>query len=122
MAWKLDTTRIYAEGLDTTVKNIIARLQPINASTILHHFGYEDETVKINGLIVTDTDRDALKAMAQTSTSYVLSGPEGSLGSYFVNDCKVSRTPITCITLYDRPGLDDASPVYQVEMELYIDN
>lgn len=120
MSWTVDTTRIYVEKLDEDTKNIIARLQPLNNKTILHHFGYESDVYKLSGIVVTDTDKDALKAMARTSTAYLVSGPEGQLGNFYVKNVKSSRMPIICITLYDRPGLDTASPVYMVDMELYI--
>ncbi len=122
MSWTLDGTRIYVQGYGEKDANIIARLQPISGGTTLHHFGYEDEMLSLSGKVLTEADKDTLKAMAKTSTSYSLVSPEITVGDYFVKNFTAQRTSTTNLTYFDRPGLDCDTPEYDVSMELYIDN
>ena len=121
MSWIFNSIRVYADKLESKTQKVIARLQPLAGSTILHVFGDESEIVTFGGLVVTDTDNDALKALVTTSTSYTLSGPEGIVGDFYIKNLASKRTPIVNICLDDRPGLPEDSPVYEVSMELYID-
>ena len=119
MSWTFNGVRIYVQQADEKDTNMIARLQPISGGTTLHHFGYEDEIMAISCKVVTDADKDALKALAKTSSAYAFVSPEGSLGSYYVNEFSASRTASTNITYFDRPGLDCDTPEYDVTMTLY---
>jgi hypothetical protein len=117
MAWTLDGTRIYVQDIPETTKNIIARLQPVNAGTTLQHFGWENATYKLSGIIVGTVDKDALVALAQSSSSYTLSTPYGSLTVY-VNNATASQMYSICQTM--RPDLDSDAPVYKLDLELYV--
>lgn len=119
MAWYLGDIRIYVTEISDVSSNIIARLQPIDADTILHHFGWESDIYHLTGFVITDTDKDALKAYSKTSTAYSLSGPEGAVGDMYVKEFKAQRQLTTCVRMLDRPALDGTEPFYQVSMELY---
>lgn len=119
--WSFDGVAIYVQGIDDSGSQIIARLQPVNNKTILQIFGWESDIYSLSSIVVTDADRDALKALRKTGLSYSLSGPEGVIDSFFLKNFKASRTKSVNITIFDRPGLDSTSPVYTVEMELYLD-
>lgn len=106
--------------LDSKQEQIIARLQPLVGSTILHIFGNDSETLTLAGIVVTDADKKHLVSLVASGTAYTLSGPEGIVGSYYPKSIQAKRTPITNICLTDRPGLPTNSPVYDVDMELYI--
>lgn len=122
MAWRYNGIRVYADKYDTKTERNIARLNPLSGSTILHMFGTDSEIINFGGLVATDSDMDALKALVSTSSSYTLSGPEGIIGDYYLKGLKAGRTPITFICLFDRPAVSGNAPVYDVEMELYLDS
>lgn len=115
--WTFNGTRIITQDLDDNSKQIVARLNPIQAGTIYHVFGWDEPIVKVGGIVVGDTDRDALKALTQTGLTYVLSGPEGIMGDYVLNSVTFKRLMCICQTM--RPDLPEDSPVYNVDMELY---
>ncbi len=121
MSWTLGGTRIYVRGFDEGRKQIIARLQPLNATTILHIFGNESPILQLMGTVATTADKDALEAMTTTQNSYALVGPEGSLGNWYASNWKSKRLPIECFSLFDRPTLSGTEPLYEVSMELFID-
>jgi hypothetical protein len=121
MSWKYGGTRVYVRAHDGKSSQIIARLQPLNAGTILHIFGYEDEVITVAGLVATSGDMETLKARRTTGTSYVFSGPEGIVGNYYLGGIQWKRLPTTCLILFDRPGLSETAPTYDVTMELLPD-
>ena len=122
MGWRFGSVRIYTTSIDEDTKNIIARLQALNNKTILHRFGYESDIYRLTGTVATTPDKDTLKSYSRTGTAYTLSGPDGSLGTYYVNTVKSSRLPVECFVLFDRPALSGNEPLYTVSMELYIND
>jgi len=122
MGWNFNGTRIYVNKLETSNPQIIAKLQPLDTDTVYHVFGWEKEKMNLAGLIVTNTDKEALEALYKTGLSYTLSGPEGSIGDYLVKEVKFNRLETVYICLYGRPGLDPYTPQYDVALELYLDD
>lgn len=120
MAWTFNGTRIFVQENPRKYEQIIARLNPLNTGTVLHWFGYDDLIENVNALIVGLTDRDSLEALASTGNSYTLSGPYGIVGDFYVKSLQIAQQRSVCQTF--RPDLDGDSPVYIVDMELYIDN
>lgn len=116
MAWWLDTTRIFVVDRTNDQKQIIAKLQPINAGTIYHVFGYENRVAKINGYIVGDTDYGAITAMTQDGETHLFSGAYGYVYPYYVNTATFKQVNCICQTL--RPDLDSDAPVWQFDIEL----
>ena len=121
MAWTYGGVRLYVQEYEQDRENIIARIQPINANTILHHFGYGDRIIQLNAYVVTDADVATLDGFAKSSSAQTLVGPEGTIDDFFCKTCKPSREMIACSVWFDRPGLDDDVPVYTVALELYRD-
>lgn len=122
MAWYFGDVRIYVQKYETDSKQVIARLQPLNNKTILHLFGWESEKLNLGGLVVTNSGVSTLKSYRTTGLAYTLSGPEGTVGDFYVSNIKAPRLDTINICLNDRPGLDPLSPVYSVNLELYIDD
>ncbi len=119
MAWTLNGTRIFVQDNVVEGSQIIPRLQPISGTTILQFFGWEGPVRNVSGLIVGDTDKDALMALYKTGNSYELMSPMGDLGDYFVKKVSPKQIPNVCQTL--RPDLPEDSPMYNVDLELYLD-
>ena len=120
--WSYANVRIYVQEKDKNAKQIMARLNTIGGSTILHRFGQDAPIQKLQAYVLTDTDMDALEALLNSSTSYELVGPEGSLGDWVLNDISGARQKSVHHVFYDRPGEDVNVPLYLVSMELYIDD
>lgn len=121
MSWTFNNVRIYTNRDDDKVAQVIARLQPLTGSTILHIFGNEAEIKSIGGLIATSGDLITLKGLVSTGLSYTLSGPEGIVGDYFVKDFTSKRTTAVNSCFFDRPALPSDVPVYEVGLELFKD-
>jgi hypothetical protein len=121
MAWYLNGTRIFVTGVAGGKKNTIARLQPLAGGTVFHYFGYENEVVKINALVVGDTDLSSIRSLAEDSTVYdlVYSGVSASdYRSGYINSIEYEREASVYQTI--RQDLDCETPVYSVTIEMYL--
>lgn len=117
MSWTLNGIRIFTQNLKEDVSQIIPRLQPLSGGTVLQVFGYESDVKILAGIVVGNTDKDALKSLTEGAGAVTLVAPEGSLGSYQVRSVSASRVHTLCQTL--RADLPEDSPVYDVEIQLY---
>lgn len=117
MAWTLNSIRIYAQEYGDEAKQVLARLQPLNAGTIIQTFGYEDNILTIGAIVVGDTDHDALMALRTTGSTYALVSPEGSKGNFYVAKVSSKRVPNICQTI--RTDLAKDAPIYNMTLELY---
>jgi hypothetical protein len=118
MAWTFNNVRIFLQGRDGVNTLTIARLQPLSGGTILQGFGYESEMIKLTAFVVGDMDRDILKYMSQSFSAFELKEDSTFVGSYYVHSMSWSQTFSVAQTL--RPDLACESPVYRVELELYV--
>lgn len=115
--WTLGGVRIFTQDLKEEVGQIIPRLQPLSGGTVLQTFGYEDDVRTLVGYVVGKDDKDALKSMSTGGTEQLIS-PEGSEGNFHIKQVVVNRVMCICQTL--RPDLPEDSPVYSVEIQLYV--
>lgn len=121
MAWTYNDIRIYAQSKQGKESQIISRLNPLDSATVLHRFGRNSEILSLKALVVTSDDLNSLRDLVDAGTSAVLSGPEGTLDSYFLNSIQYERTMTVNSKWADRPALDCDVPVYNVTLELYLD-
>lgn len=119
MAWTFNDVRIFVQENPRKLDQTIARLNPLNTGTVLHWFGHDDLIQNINAIIVGNDDRDALEALTTTGTAYTLSGPYGVVGDFYVKSLQIAQRLSSGQTI--RQDLDCESPVYIVDMELYIE-
>jgi hypothetical protein len=121
MAWTFNNIRIFPQDIPENIKNIMARLQPLNGGTVLQHFGYESNIVNLRAVVVGKSNADSLLELAKTNSSYALVGPSpwNSAVYFYVSNVTI-KPRIGCYqTLIPSLGCD--APVYDVDMELYID-
>jgi len=117
MAWTLNSIRIFVSESKEDAGQIVPRLQPLSGGTVLQVFGYDSDVRTLGAIVVGDTDKDALKALRTTGSSYSLMSPEGSLGSFIVKNVSISRIHSICQTI--RVDLPSDAPVYQADIQLY---
>lgn len=115
--WVYNNIRVFVQEFTGTGDQSIARLQPIEGGTVLQTFGYENEIHKIAGVIVGETDKNALLNLRTTGLTYTLSGYGTNYGSYYLKNISWSRIPTIAQTI--RSDLDCTAPVFTVELELY---
>lgn len=118
MTWTLNSNRIYVQKISGGVKQIIAKLQPLEGGTVYQYFGYETNTIKLTAKVVGATVLAALKALTTTGSSYDLTSPEGSLGNFFVSSVSEDRDKEVWQSIDLTGGLTCLSPVYTVDIEL----
>ena len=121
MAWTLDGNRIYAQKFVEGTKQIIASLQPLALGTVYQTFGYETLKAKLSGLIVGTSVLEALHILTTTGTSVDLTGPEGSLGNYYVSAVNADREKFYYQTFDLTGGNTCTTPVFSVDIELFKD-
>lgn len=119
--WTLNSIQIFTQDFNETNKNIIARIQPLSGGTVLHKFGYESTVYDLTGIVVGNTDKDALKALAMSNSTYDLVTPYTTISGVSVSNFKSKqRLGIICQTI--RQDLATDSPIFDVSMEIYIED
>lgn len=116
MNWTFNNIRIFVDKKTGGGKQIIPLLQPLSGGTIVQFYGFETPQTQISGLIVGNDDLNALLALIQSGTGYTLNAPEGTLGAFYVQTIKYSRTNSIYQTM--RPDLACESPVYSIDLDL----
>lgn len=117
MAWTLGGVKVFTQDLKEEVAQIIPRLQPLSGGTVLQTFGYDSDIHTVTGLVVGRSDKDDIKAMSQGGSVDLIDSTGYNEGSFLVKQVVVTRVNCICQTL--RPDLDESSPVYNVEVQLY---
>ena len=117
--WSYAGVRIFVQEAQTGTKQIIPRLNPIGAGTILQIFGYDEGIRKINAYVVGWEDMSILRSLTTSGISFNLATPQEGTYAFFCNDVQDKMVMTICQTL--RPDLPEDSPVYLVDLELYVD-
>jgi hypothetical protein len=118
MAWYIDSTRIIMQKLSGDSEQIIPRLQPLTGGTELQFFGYENEVTKAIGKVVGESDLSTIKDMRKDAALHAITGPQSFNTSYYVKGVHWTRDKAQWQTI--RPDLDCDTPVFTVEIELYV--
>ncbi len=117
MAWTYNGIRIYPQDLEQSAKQIIARLQPLGAGTILQTFGWENSVFQVNCKVVGDTNLNSLLGYVQTGTAYTLAGNDAFSQSLYLSSINAKRDLFAWQTI--DTSQDCTTPVYTVTMEFY---
>lgn len=116
MAWYLDSTRVFVQEHEESDSQIMPRLQPLAGGTVIQLFGYESKIVKVMAIIVGETDRNALRAMAKSGSTHTLTFPDTSTSDFYVKSVGFKQIYNICQTL--RPDLAEDASVFNVSLEL----
>ena len=117
--WSYAGVRIFVQEYVSGHKQIIPRLNPIGAGTILQIFGYDEGIRKVNAYVVGWEDMSILRSLTTSGIAFDLATPAEGTYPYYCNDVQDKMVKTICQTL--RPDLDDDAPVYLVDLELYFD-
>lgn len=117
--WSYAGRRIFVQEYSSGRKQIIPRLNPIGAGTILQIFGHDERILKVNAFVVGFEDMTALRLLTASGISFDLDTPVEGTQSWFLNDIQDKLTKGIKQTL--RTDLDCEAPVYLVDLELYYD-
>jgi len=117
--WYYNNVRIIVQDYSSSDEQIIARLNPIGAGTVLHYFGSEDQIVNLKALVVGTGDFETLRAMKDDQAEYALQSPWFDNISYGLRSIKFNGMLTNCQTL--RPDLPTDAPVFELDLELYRD-
>lgn len=117
MAWRYGNIRIYVSDDSQNVSQIIPRLQPVTGATVLQKYGHESEVRSLKGLLVGYDKSEHIKTLVASGVQFLLETPYGS-GWYLPK--RITTTQIATICQTIEPALGDDAPVYNVDMELYI--
>jgi hypothetical protein len=115
--WVLNNVRIFVTSKVDDSKQIIARLQPVQDSTLYQTLGWEKDITKLGGYIVGNTDKSALKSIAQSGLPVTLSGYGINYGRYYLNTISFEQKGAGSQTL--RNDLDCEDVVFTFTAELY---
>ena len=114
--WTYNSQRIYVQGQEENASQIIARLQPLNTTTVLQIFGDEAPLYKIDAIVVGESNKNAFKALLNDGVAYNLVGDGFSTKSLYLAKFTAKRRNIICQTIDQAQATD--SPVYDVTLEL----
>lgn len=116
--WTINGTRIYVTDIRSDEGAVIARLQPLDDSTVLHFFGTEAEIYKVGCYIVGKTNLDAVRALKANSSAYVLTDGDDFTINCYVSKVGATRTNSVWQTIDQTQ--DCTTPVYKVDLEIYV--
>ena len=116
--WTYNNIRIYVQDQNESGSQIIARLQPIGATTILQIFGDEAIIYSIDGIIVGNTNKDSLKALLNDGTAYALVGNDFSSTNLYLSKLTIKRRKTFAQTIDTTQ--DCYVPIYDISMELML--
>jgi hypothetical protein len=116
MGWTISSIPIIVQEMETSEKNIIARLQPLESGTVLQYFGYESPITQVRGKVVGETNQLELRALARSSTQRTLAG-YGFSENFYVSGVTTVRDPSVRQTI--DPNQDCETPVFTFSMELF---
>jgi hypothetical protein len=117
--WYYNGVRIFVQGYQTSDEQIIARLNPINAGTVIQYFGSDDQILTLHALVVGSGDFESIRALKDTGTEYTLQSPYFANTNYSLKSLKGKVMQTICQTI--RPDLPDTAPVFELDLELYRD-
>lgn len=116
--WTINGTRIYVTDLRSDEGAVIARLQPLDSSTVLHFFGTEAEIYKVGGYVVGDTNLAAIKALKANTSAYTFTDHDNFSISCYVSKIGVTRMNSVWQTIDQ--AQDCSAPVYKLDLEIYV--
>jgi len=117
MAWTLGNKRLYVQETKESAKQIIPRLQPLAAGTIMQFFGWESPILVSQAIVIGRENVLHFQSLTMSGVAFEFVSPEGSLGNYNVSNVAFSRMPVICQTI--DTTLPEDSPVYMMDVELY---
>jgi len=117
--WTFGGVRVFVQALPDSLKQIIARLQPVQGGTVHQIFGYESPVFKLKAYIVGQDDKDTLDEFYKDGNVHTLSGYWGIVGDFYVSSMSFDPQPVVYQTL--RTDLDCNAQIYVVDMELFQD-
>lgn len=117
--WSYAGVRIFVQEYQSGHKQIIPRLNPIGAGTILQIFGYDEGIRKVNAYVVGWGDMSILRSLTTSGVAFDLATPDEGTFPYYCNDVQDKMVKGICQTL--RPDLPEDAPVYLADLELYYD-
>jgi hypothetical protein len=83
--WYYNNIGITVTALKEGDEQIIVELQPLDAGTIYQTFGWVNEHITLQCLIVGVDDKASIKALINDGTAYTLSGAGINFGTYYVS-------------------------------------
>lgn len=120
--WKWNTTNIYVSEEDQSRDVKRAELQVLDAvESTFHYFGSSSKRIRIKGLVIGNTDRDAIATDAQYGTARTLTTPWETLGG-----CYLDKTIKFTAHKYSGGTIDgttysvDTTPIYDLEAEVIV--
>ena len=118
--WTYGNVRLYVQEMKTEDEQLIARLNPLGGGTVTQVFGYDELIVNIDAYIVGLVDEALLRSYVTSGISFDFFTPYGINGyPYLLKNVNTTLTKSICQTL--RTDLDEDSPVYVVNLELWRD-
>ena len=118
MAWTLNGVRVYIYGAPESKQQIIARHNVLAGGTVHQAFGYEDETLKLKGVVVGTANAAALKTLTTSGTTLTLVTPWSSKSVWVEN---VSVSPKITISQTIDTAQDCGAVVYDLDLDLLVE-
>ena len=115
--WTFGGVRIFVQKMPNSLKQIIARLQPVNGPTVYQVFGYEKDVTKLQAYVVGLNDKDTLDEFYKDGSAHTLSGYWGVVGNFYVSS--MSFDPLNKSKQSIRQDLSCDEQMFMLDMELF---
>ena len=95
--WTIGGVEVFVDGETINTKNIFAELNVLDvASSEFHWYGAKSDEYTLKGHVLSETNKDALKALAISSSSVTLVSDQGTVGSFIVTTVNLTRKEAAC--------------------------
>jgi len=117
--WTYGNVRIIVTEKSDEKKQVIARLQPIQGTTVHQTLGHEGLITKLTGFVVGFTEKEHLETLPASGIAYNLTGYGKDYGDFFPSNFTFEHTHTVVQTI--RTDLDCDEPVFSFTAELFKD-
>jgi hypothetical protein len=120
--WVWNSTGIFVSEYDQGREVKRAELNKLDAtSSTFHYFGAASKKMRIKGLVIGTTDRDAIESDAINNVPRTFTTPWESLASCLINgEAKFSALKYSGATIDGVSYTSSVTPIYQVELEIIV--
>ena len=104
MLWKIGGVKLIVSSLQGNTPIFLAKINSLNSSgTIIHHFGYGDNEITLQGKVVGDTKKNTLEALLKSGSITSVVGPTFS-GNIVAENWTFRQDLVVC------QGIDPTEP------------
>lgn len=82
--WTIGAVNFTVIDLKEETEQVLPELQPLAGGTVYQYFGYINDKLPLQALVVGTSDKDAIKSMSASGIAYPLYQDTNLLGNFYI--------------------------------------